>query len=168
TDGLRPRGPLPSPDDLLPRFLSSRSWLTGLLAAAGVLCTAGSLLARTGRPGPTRWAAPLAPVPGVVPGRRRLGSADRVLTTLLLASALALAAGVLAGASTVLPSPAGVVVPAAVAIAAAVVVAAPVLPRVELSPAALRAVGTVEAILLCVIVPLAIGAMGIYSLVRQR
>lgn len=168
TDGLRPRGPLPSPDVLLHRFLSSRSWLTGFLAAAGVLCTVGSLLALTGGPGPTRWAAPLALVLVVVLVLRGLGYADRVHTTILLASALALAAGVLAGASTVLPSPAGVVVPAAVAIAAAVVVAATVLPRVELSPAALRAVGTVEAILLCVIVPLAIGAMGIYSLVRQR
>src|SRR5699024_10649194 len=83
---------------------------------------------RAGAPGPSRWAARLALVLVVVLVLRGLGYADRVHTTLLLASALALAAGVLAGASTVLPSPAGVVVPAAVAIAAAVVVAATVLP----------------------------------------
>ena len=53
-------------------------------------------------------------------------------------------------------------------VAAAVIVAASVLPHVDLSPGALRAVGVVEAVALCAIVPLAVGAMEVYSLVRQR
>lgn len=161
-------GPLPSPSVLRHRFLTSRSWLTGLLSAAGTLCTAGALVSLSGGPASTRWAAPLALVLIVVLVLRGLGYADRVHTTVLLTSALVLTAGVLVGAGLTLPSPVAVVVPAAVAVGAAVVVAAAVLPRVDLSPAAHRAVGSVEAILICVIVPLAVGAMGVYSLVRQR
>lgn len=167
-DGSRTRGPLPSPSILRHRFLSSRSWLTGLLAAAGALCTVGSLVSLTGTPGAARWAAPLALVLIVVLVLRALGYADRVHTTVLLTAALTLTAGVLIGAGVTLASPIAVVVPAALAVAAAVIVAVVTLPRVELSPAALRAVGTIEAILICVIVPLAVGAMGVYSLVRQR
>lgn len=169
-DGDRPRGrgPLPSPTVLRHRFLTSRSWLTGLLSATGALCTVGSLVSLTGGPGTTRWAAPLALAVIVVLVLRGLGYADRVHTTVLLVSALTLTAGVLIGAGATLSSPIAVVVPAALAVAAAVICAAVVLPRVELSPAALRAIGTIEAVLICVIVPLAVGAMGVYSLVRQR
>lgn len=167
-DGSRRRGPLPSPSVLRHRFLTSRSWLTGLLSAAGALCTIGSLVSLTGGPGATRWAAPLALVLILVLVLRALGYADRVHTTVLLVAALTLTAGVLIGAGATLTSPIAVVIPAAVAVAAAVIVAAVAVPRVELSPAALRAVGTIEAILICVIVPLAVGAMGVYSLVRQR
>lgn len=166
--GVGSAAPLPTPDVLRHRFLASRSWLTGLLSASGAVCVSGSLVSLTGDPDTSRWAAPMALVLVVVLLLRGLGYADRVHTTVLLASALALTAGVLAGAALTLPSPVGVVVPAAVAIAAAVIVAATVLPRVELSPASLRAVGTVEAVLVCVVVPLAVGAMGVYALVRQR
>lgn len=164
----RARGPLPTPDVLRHRFLTSRSWLTGLLAAAGAVCTAGSLTSLAGDGDATRWSAPLALVLIVVLVLRGLGYADRVHTAVLLGSALALTAGVLVGAGVTVASPVGVVVPAAVAVAAAVVVAVSVLPHVDLSPGALRAVGVVEAVALCAIVPLAVGAMEIYSLVRQR
>ena len=166
--GRRTRGPLPTPDVLRHRFLTSRSWVTGLLSAAGTTCTTGALASLTGDAGATRWAAPLALVLIVVLVLRGLGYADRLHTTVLLASALVLTAGVLVGAGVTLSSPVGVVVPAALAVAAAVMVAASVLPHVELSPAALRAVGVIEAICICVIVPLAVGAMEVYSLVRQR
>ena len=43
-----------------------------------------------------------------------------------------------------------------------------VLGHVELSPATLRAVGIIDAIAICLVVPLAVGAMDVYSLVRQR
>jgi type VII secretion integral membrane protein EccD len=164
----RAGGPLPTPDVLRHRFHTSRSWLTGLLAAAGAVCTIGSLTSLTGNAGATRWAAPLALVLIVVLVLRGLGYADRVHTAVLLASALVLTAGVLVGAGITVASPVGVVVPAAVAVAAAVVVAASVVPHVDLSPAALRAVGVIEAIGICVVVPLAVGAMEVYSLVRQR
>jgi type VII secretion integral membrane protein EccD len=167
-DDRRPRGPLPTPTVLRHRFLTSRSWLTGLLASAGTICTAGSLVSLTGGSGPTRWAAPLAVVLTMVLVLRGLGYADRVHTALLLGSALVLTAGVLVGAVVTQPSPVGVVVPTAAAVAAAVVLAATVLPHVTFSPAALRAVGTIEAIGICVLVPLAVGAMDVYSLVRQR
>ncbi|MDX2358093.1 type VII secretion integral membrane protein EccD [Dietzia sp. PP-33] len=167
-DDRRPRGPLPTPTVLRHRFLTSRSWLTGLLASAGTICAAGSLVSLTGGPGPTRWAAPLAVVLTMVLVLRGLGYADRVHTALLLGSALVLTAGVLVGAVITQPSPVGVVVPTAAAVAAAVVLAATVLPHVTFSPAALRAVGTIEAIGICVLVPLAVGAMDVYSLVRQR
>lgn len=163
-----PRGPLPTPAVLRHRFLTSRSWLTGSLAAAGTICAIGSLVSLTGEPGSTRWSVPLALVLIVVLVLRGLGYADRVHTTVLLMSALALTTGVLVGASVTQPSPVIVVVPAAAAVAAAVVLAAAVLPRVDLTPAALRAVGTIEVIALCVIVPLAVGAMEVYSVVRQR
>ena len=163
-----PRGPLPTPDVLRHRFLTSRSWLTGLLAAGGTICAAGSLASLTGDPASTRWATPLALGVIVVLILRGLSYADRVHTAVLLGSALALAAGVLAGAALTLDSPVGVVVPAAVALAAAAVVAVSVLPNMEPSPAALRAVGTLEVIGICLIVPLAVGAMEVYSLVRQR
>lgn len=161
------QGPLPSPGVLRHRFRTSRSWLTALLATAGSLCTTGALVALTGGPATTRWAAPLALVLVVVLVLRGLGYADRVHTSVLLAAALVLTAGVLLGAGGTLPAPVTVVVPAAVAVAGAVVVAATVLPRTDPSPAALRAVGTVEAVLICVVVPLAVGATGVYSLVRQ-
>lgn len=164
----RARGPLPTPDVLRHRFLTSRSWLTGLLTAAGTVCATGSLTSLTGDAGVTRWAAPLALVLIVILTLRGLGYADRVHTSVLLASALVLTAGVLVGAGLTVASPVGVVVPAAVAVAAAVVVAVSVLPHVELSPAALRTVGVLEAIGICVVVPLAVGAMEVYSLVRQR
>lgn len=167
-DARRNRGPLPTPVVLRHRFLTSRSWLTGLLAAAGTICTVGGVVTLTGDAGSTRWAAPLALVLIVVLVLRGLGYADRLHTTVLLVSALVLTAGVLVGAGVTLSSPVGVVVPAALAVAAAVVVATSVLPHVDLSPAALRAVGVIEAICICVIVPLAVGAMEIYSLVRQR
>lgn len=160
--------PLPTPSVLRHRFLTSRSWLTGLLAAAGAVCAAGSLLSLTGHADTTRWAAPLALALVLVLVLRGLGYADRVHTVVLLVSALALVAGVLVGAVLTVPAPVGVVVPAALAIAAAVIVASTALPRVELSPAALRAVGTLEAVLVCVVVPLAVGAMGVYALVRHR
>ncbi len=162
------RGPLPTPAVLRHRFLTSRSWLTGLLSAAGAICAVSALVSLTGGPGTTRWAAPLALVLVVVLILRGLGYADRVHTAILLLSALVLTAGVLVGAVLTQPSPVGMVVPAAVAVAAATIAAAVVLPHAELSPAALRSVGTIEAIGICVIVPLAVGAMGIYSLVRQR
>ena len=161
-------GPLPTPDVLRHRFLASRSWLTGMVAAGGALCASGSLISLTGGPASTRWAAPLALVVIVVLLLRGLGYADRVHTTVLLVSALALTAGVLIGAALTQPSPVTVVVPAAVAVAAAVVLASTVLPHIDLSPASLRAVGTIEAIGICLIVPLAVGAMDVYSLVRQR
>ena len=164
----RARGQLPTPDVLRHRFLTSRSWLTGLLTAAGSICALGSLASLTGDAGATRWAAPLSLVLIVVLVLRGLGYADRVHTAVLLISALVLTAGVLVGAGLTVAAPVGVVVPAAVAVAAAVVVAASVLPHVDLSPAALRAVGVIEAIGICVVVPLAVGAMDIYSLVRQR
>ena len=164
----RIRGPLPTPDVLRHRFLTSRSWLTGQLAAAGSICTTGALVALTGDAAATRWSAPLALVLIVVLVLRGLGYADRLHTSVLLASALVLTAGVLMGAGATVSSPVGVVIPAALAVAAAVVVTASVLPHVELSPAALRAVGVVEAICICVVVPLAVGAMEVYSLVRQR
>ncbi|AVM63271.1 type VII secretion integral membrane protein EccD [Dietzia cinnamea] len=164
----RARGPLPTPGVLRHRFLTSRSWLTGLLAAAGAVCTAGSLTSLTGDGDTTRWSAPLALVLIVVLVLRGLGYADRVHTAVLLISALVLTASVLVGAGLTVDSPVGVVVPAAVAVAAAVIVAASVLPHVDLSPGALRAVGVVEAVALCAIVPLAVGAMEVYSLVRQR
>ena len=160
-------GPLPTPDVLRHRFLTSRSWLTGLLVAAGIVCTVGALTALTGT-GSGRWAAPLALVLVVVLVLRGLGYADRLHTTVLLTSALVLTTGVLAGAALVLDSPVTVVVPAAVAVAVAVVVAATVLGHVDLSPATMRAVGVVEAIAICLVVPLAVGAMDVYSLVRQR
>ena len=166
-DGRGPRGQLPTPEVLRHRFLTSRSWLTGLVAAAGTSCTAGALIALTGE-NSDRWAAPVALVLIVVLVLRALGYSDRVHTTVLLTCALALVAGVLVGAGLVLTSPVGVVVPAAVAVAAAVVVAVSVLPHVDPSPATLRAVGTIEAIAICVVVPLAVGAMDVYSLVRQR
>lgn len=168
TDDSRTRGPLPTPAVLRHRFLTSRSWLTGLVAAAGAICAAGSLITLTGDPSTTRWAAPLALVLTVVLVLRGLGYADRTHTAVLLGSALVLAAGVLIGGGLTLPAPVAVVVPAAVAVAAAVMVSAVVLPHVELSPAALRAVVTIEAIGICVIVPLAVGAMDIYTLVRHR
>ncbi|UVE96138.1 type VII secretion integral membrane protein EccD [Dietzia sp. B32] len=164
----RARGPLPTPDVLRHRFHTSRSWLTGMLVAAGAVCTTGSLISLTGDADSTRWAAPLALVLIVVLVLRGLGYADRVHTAALLVSALVLTAGVLVGAGLTVASPVGVVVPAAVAVAAAVVVASSVLPHVELSPAALRAVGVIEAIGICVVVPLAVGAMEVFSLVRQR
>lgn len=167
-DGHRPRGPLPTPAVLRHRFLTSRSWLTGTLSAAGVICALGSLLSLTGDAATTRWAVPLALVLMVVMVSRGLGYADRVHTAVLLTSALVLAAGVLVGTVVTLASPVTVVVPAAVAVAAAVVVSVSVLPHVELSPAALRSIGVVEAIGICVIVPLAVGTMEVYSLVRQR
>ena len=166
-DDRRPRGPLPTPGVLRHRFLTSRSWLTGLVAAAGAACTAGSLVALSGE-NSGRWAAPLALVLVVILVLRALGYSDRVHTTVLLTCALVLVAGVLVGAALVLAAPVGVVVPAAVAVAAAVVVAISVLPHVDPSPATLRAVGTVEVLALCVVVPLAVGAMDVYSLVRQR
>lgn len=166
-DGRRVRGPLPTPDVLRHRFLTSRSWLTGLLVAAGTVCTTGALAALAGA-GSSRWAAPLALVLIVVLVLRGLGYSDRIHTTVLLVSALVLTAGVLVGAGQMLDSPVGVVVPAAVAVATAVVVAASVLPHVELSPATLRAMGVIEAVAICVVVPLAVGAMDVYSLVRQR
>lgn len=162
----RSHGPLPTPAVLRHRFLTSRSWLTGLLSASGTICTAGSLLSLSGGPGPARWAAPLALVLIVVLVLRGLGYADRVHTTVLLVSALTLTAGVLIGAAVTQPSPVGIVVPAAAAVAAAVVLAATALPHVELSPAALRAVGTIEVVGICVIIPLAVGAMDVYSVVR--
>ena len=161
-------GPLPTPVTLRHRFHSSRSWLTGLLTAAGTVCAVGSLTSLTAVGGTTRWAAPLALVLVVVLVLRALGYTDRVHTTVLLVAALVLASGVLVGAGFTVASPVGVVVPAAVAVAAAVVVAASALPHVELSPAALRAVGAIEVVGICVVVPLAVGAMEVYSLVRQR
>lgn len=166
-DGRRPHGQLPTPEVLRHRFLTSRSWLTGLVAAAGTICTAGALTALTGE-NSGRWAAPLALVLIVVLVLRGLGYSDRVHTAVLLTSALVLTAGVLVGAGLLLDSPVGVVVPAAVAVAAAVVVAVSVLPHVAPSPATLRAVGIVEAIALCLVVPLTVGAMDVYSHVRQR
>ena len=162
------RGPLPTPAVLRHRSLASRSWLTGLLSASGTICAVGSLVSLTGDPGSARWASPLALVLVVVLVLRGLGYADRVHTATLLLSALVLTAGVLLGTVLTQPSPVGTVVPAAAAVAVAVVLAAVVLPHVELSPAALRSVGTLETIGICVIVPLAVGAMGVYSLVRQR
>ncbi|MFN7242207.1 MAG: type VII secretion integral membrane protein EccD, partial [Dietzia cercidiphylli] len=164
----RSHGPLPTPAVLRHRFLTSRSWLTGLLAAGGAICTAGALVALTGGPASTRWSAPLALVVILTLVLRGLGYADRVHTTVLLASALTLASGLLLGAAVTHPSPVGMVIPAAAALAAAVVVAATALPHVELSPAVLRAVGTIEVIGICVLVPLAVGAMDVYSTVRQR
>lgn len=166
-DARRPQGQLPTPEALRHRFLTSRSWLTGLLLAAVTVCTSGALTALSGDAA-SRWAAPLALVLIVVLVLRGLGYSDRVHTTVLLAAALVLAAGVLVGAALSLASPVGVVVPAAVAVAVAVVVAASVLPHVDPSPATLRAVGVVEAISICLVVPLAVGAMDVYSLVRQR
>lgn len=160
-------GPLPTPDVLRHRFLTSRSWLTGLLIAAGTVCTVGALTALSGA-GSGRWAAPLALVLVVVLVLRGLGYADRLHTTVLLTTALVLTTGVLVGAALVLESPVTVVVPAAVAVAVAVVVASTVLGHVELSPATLRAVGIIDAIAICLVVPLAVGAMDVYSLVRQR
>lgn len=162
------RGPLPTPAVLRHRFLTSRSWLTGLLSAGGGICAVSSLVSLTGGPGSTRWASPLALVLVVVLVLRGLGYADRAHTAILLVSALALTAGILLGAVLTQPSPVGIVVPAAVAVGVAVALAAVALPHVELSPATLRSVGTVEAVGICVIVPLAVGAMGVYSLVRQR
>ena len=167
TDDRRPRGQLPTPDVLRHRFLTSRSWLTGLLAAAGTVCTAGALIALTGEES-SRWSAPLALVLILVLVLRGLGYSDRVHTTVLLTSALVITAGVLVGAGLVLTSPIGVVVPAAVAVSAAVVVATSVVPHVDPSPATLRAGGIIEAIAICVVVPLAGGAMDVYSLARQR
>lgn len=167
-DDRRSHGPLPTPAVLRHRFLTSRSWLTGLLAAGGAICTAGALVALTGGPASTRWSAPLALVVILTLVLRGLGYADRVHTTVLLASALTLASGLLLGAAVTHPSPVGMVIPAAAALAAAVVVAATALPHVELSPAVLRAVGTIEVIGICVLVPLAVGAMDVYSTVRQR
>ncbi len=164
----RERGPLPTPGVLRHRFLASRSWLTGLLGAGGAVCAVGSLVSLTGGADSARWATPMTLVLVIVLVLRGLGYVDRVHVTVLFTTALLLTAGVLVGASVTVPSPVGVVVPSAVAVAAAVCVAATVLPRVVLSPAALRAVGTVEAVLLCVVVPLAVGAMGVYALVRQR
>lgn len=163
-----PRGSLPTPAVLRHRFLTSRSWLTGLLAAAGTICATGSLVSLAGGPASTSWAVPLALVLIVVLALRGLGYADRLHTTVLLTSALALAAGVLVGAALTQPSPIVAVVPAAAAVAAAVALAASVLPRVDLSPSALRAVGTVEVVGICVIVPLAVATMEVYSVVRQR
>lgn len=166
-DNRRPRGPLPTPEVLRHRFLASRSWLTGLLIAAGTSCTVGALIALSGE-GANRWAAPLALILIVVLVLRGLGYSDRVHTTVLIASSLTLSAGVLVGAALSLASPVGVVVPAALAVAIAVVVAASVLPHVDPSPAAMRAVGIVEAIAICLVVPLAVGAMDVYTLVRER
>lgn len=168
TEGHLPRGPLPTPAVLRHRFLTARSWLTGLLSAAGVTCAAGSLLSLTGDAATTRWSVPLALILVVVLVSRGLGYADRLHTSVLLTAALVLAAGVLVGTVVTLASPVTVVVPAAIAVSAAVVVAVSVLPHVELSPAALRAIGVIEVIGICAIVPLAVGAMEVYSLVRQR
>lgn len=167
TDGSRPHGQLPTPQVLRHRFLTSRSWLTGMLAAGGAVCTAGALTALAGE-GQGRWAAPLALVLIVVLLLRGLGYSDRAHTALLVTSALVLTAGVLIGAALVLAAPVGVVVPAAVAVAAAVVVATATAPHVSPSPATLRAVGVVEAVAVCLLVPLAVGAMDVYALVRQR
>lgn len=168
SDDPRSGGPLPTPAVLRHRFLTSRSWLTGLLAAAGAVCVAGSLISLTGGPGSTRWAAPLSLVLCVVLILRGLGYADRVHTTVLLVSALGLSAGVLIGAAVAQPSPVAVVVPASVAVAGAVVLASAALPHVDLSPASLRAIGTIEGICICIVVPLAVGAMDVYSVVRHR
>ena len=89
-------------------------------------------------------------------------------TTVLLVSALGLSAGVLIGAAVAQPSPVAVVVPASVAVAGAVVLASAALPHVDLSPASLRAIGTIEGICICIVVPLAVGAMDVYSVVRHR
>ena len=164
----RARAPLPTPAVLRGRYLVARSWLTGLLAAGGAICAAGSLVSLSGGAASTRWAAPLAVVLVVVLILRGLTYAERVHTAVVLSSALALAVGILAGASLTVTSPVGVVVPAALALAAAAVVAVTALPHAELSPSALRAVGALEAVGICLVVPLAIGAMDIYSLVRHR
>lgn len=160
-------GQLPTPEVLRHRFLTSRSWLTGMLGAAGTICTVGAMAA-LGWDDSGRWAPSLALVLVVVLLLRGLGYSDRVHTTVLVSAALALTAGVLVGAALVSDSPVGVVVPAAVAVAAAVVVAIRVLPHVDPSPATLRAVGVVEVLAVCVLVPLAVGAMDVYALVRQR
>ncbi|EYT65476.1 hypothetical protein H483_0101505 [Dietzia sp. UCD-THP] len=167
-DDLRRHGPLPTPATLRHRFLTSRSWLTGLLSAGGTACTAGALIALTGTGASPGWSAPLALVVIVMLILRGLGYSDRVHTSVLLGSALALAGGVLIGAAFTHTSPITVVVPAAAALAAAVAITVAALPQVELSPAALRAVGTIEVIVICVMVPLAVGAMDVFSTVRQR
>ncbi|MFD2393089.1 hypothetical protein ACFSSF_03620 [Dietzia aerolata] len=91
-DNRRTRGPLPTPEVLRHRFLASRSWLTGLLIAAGTSCTVGALIALSGE-GANRWAAPLALILIVVLVLRGLGYSDRVHTTVLIASSLTLSGG---------------------------------------------------------------------------
>ena len=70
-DGRRPHGQLPTPEVLRHRFLTSRSWLTGLVAAAGAVCTSGALIALTGD-GSGPWSAL-----GAYRSSRRAGASSR-------------------------------------------------------------------------------------------
>lgn len=159
---------LPTPEALRSRALATRAWLTGLLGGAGAIVVGGALVALTGPPEVTAWAAPLAAVLVPVLLLRGSGYADRLHVGLLVGWALVLVTGVLLGAVLTVDGPAGIVVAAASAVAATAVAVGLVVPRDAPSPVVRRSVATLEAVLVASVVPVALGATGLFSLIRHR
>ncbi|WP_300017194.1 type VII secretion integral membrane protein EccD [Pseudonocardia sp.] len=152
----------PAPAELAARSALARGHLAGLVGGVAVLAGAGALpAAATGG-----WAGPaLAVVIVAVLGLRARGFADPAPARTLLATCLATGIGLAAMAAFAGGPAVRAAVAAAVLIAAAVAVtvggAAP-----AVSPVARRAVDLVEGVLVALSVPLALGAMGMYELVR--
>ena len=161
TDADDGADPLP-PAELAERADLARGYLAGLVGGTAVLAGAAALpTAATGG-----WIGPmLAVVIVVVLGLRARGFADpapgRTLVVVALVAGLGLAG--LAGSAS---GPAGRLLVAALLVlgACAVVVAGQARPAP--SPVARRAVDLLEGVLVAVAVPLALGAMGLYALVR--
>ena len=159
---------LPTPEELRRRAVATRSWLTGLLAGSGAVITGGAMIALTGSDAVTAWSAPLAVVSVPVLALRALAYADRVHVAVLLGWSLVLVTGILVGSVVTVDQPVGLVVPVAIAVASCAVIAAAVSERPDPSPPTQRAVAAVEAVLVTSVVPLALGAAGLYELIRHR
>lgn len=159
---------LPTPQVLRVRAASTRSWLTGLLAGSGAVIVVGSLVSLTGPAPVTVWSAPLAVVLVPVLVSRALAYADRAHVGVLLGWALVLVAGILVGSVVTVDRPVGLVVPVSIAVASCAVTIAATAGRAEPSPLTQRTIGAIEAVLITSVVPLALGAAGVYALIRHR
>lgn len=150
------------PEELAERADLARGYLAGLAGACSVTAAAGAVLAATAG----GWAGPsFAAVTAVVLGLRARGYADAVPARSALVAAIGagVALALLAGRYG---DPARLAAAAALLLATGVGLVA--LGRAEPlgSPVARRAVDLVEGLLVAATVPLALGAMDLYRLVR--
>ena len=150
------------PEELAERADLARGYLAGLAAACAVTAAVGAVLAATAG----GWAGPsLAGVTVVVLVLRARGYADVVPARTTLVAAIG--AGV-SLAALVAHSSGSVRLAAAAALLLAVGIGLATLGRTEPlgSPATRRAINMVEGLLVALTVPLALGAMDLYRLVR--
>lgn len=155
-------------DDLLPpaelarRAALARACLAGMVGGGAVLA-AGAVLPTAATGG---WAGPaLAGVIVVVLALRARGYADPAPARTLLVCAVGSGIGLAGLAAAAAAPPMRLLVAALLVLIAATAVAAERTTPV-LSPIARRAVDLLEGVLVAVAVPLALGAMGLYALVR--